>query len=43
VAVAIMTTASPSHEYAKATLEGVARRLLRHLDRAAIPAGSAGH
>ena len=38
LAVAIMTTASPSHEYAKATLEGVARRLLRHLDRAAIPA-----
>lgn len=43
VAVAVMTTASPSHEYAKATLEGVARRLLRHLGRGAVPAGSAAH
>jgi hypothetical protein len=43
VAVAIMTTSSPSHEYGKATLEGVARRLLRHLDASSIPAGSAAH
>jgi hypothetical protein len=32
VAVAIMTTGNPSHEYGKQTLEGVARRLLRRLD-----------
>jgi len=32
VAVAIMTTGNPSHEYGKQTLEGVARRLLRGLD-----------
>lgn len=31
VAVAIMTTANPSHAYAKQTLEGVAARLLRDL------------
>jgi hypothetical protein len=43
VAVAIMTTSSPSHEYAKATLEGVARRLLRGLRAGTIPAGSAAH
>jgi beta-lactamase family protein len=43
VAVAIMTTSSPSHEYAKATLEGVGRRLLRHLGAGSIPAGSAAH
>jgi beta-lactamase class A len=43
VAVAIMTTSSPSHEYGKATLEGVARRLLRGLRAGSVPAGSAAH
>ena len=33
----------PEPRLREGTLEGVARRLLRHLDRAAIPAGSAGH
>ena len=32
VAVAIMTTGNPSHEYGKATLEGVAKRLLKGLN-----------
>jgi hypothetical protein len=32
VAIAIMTTENPDHAYGKATLEGVARRLLRGLD-----------
>jgi Beta-lactamase enzyme family len=32
VAVAIMTTGNPSHEYGKATLEGVAKRLLQGLN-----------
>jgi beta-lactamase class A len=32
VAVAIMTTGNPSHEYGKATLEGVAKRLLQSLN-----------
>jgi hypothetical protein len=43
LSVAIMTTSSPSHAYAKETLEGVARRLLRGLRRRSIPAGSAAH
>jgi hypothetical protein len=43
VAVAIMTTSSPRHEYGKTTLEGVARRLLRGLGAGSIPAGSAAH
>jgi hypothetical protein len=42
LSVAIMTTSSPSHEYGKRTLEGVARRLLRGLGPASIPAGAAG-
>lgn len=40
LAVAIMTTASPSHAYAKATLRGVARRLLRGIGLAAWPVGA---
>ncbi len=31
LSLAILTTGNPSHEYGKATLEGVARRLLRGL------------
>jgi hypothetical protein len=31
IAVAILTTSSPSHAYAKQTLRGVAARLLRGL------------
>jgi beta-lactamase class A len=42
LAVAIMTTSSPSHEYAKRTLEGVAGRLLRGLGPESLPAGAAG-
>ncbi len=42
LSVAIMTTSSPSHDYGKRTLEGVARRLLRGLGPASIPAGAAG-
>ena len=42
LSVAIMTTSSPSHEYGKRTLEGVARRLLRGLGPASRPAGAAG-
>lgn len=38
VAVAIMTTGNPSHEYGKATLEGVAKRLLRGLNAIKPPA-----
>lgn len=41
LSVAIMTTSSPGHEYGKATLEGVARRLLRALGPASLPAGAA--
>ena len=37
VAVAIMTTANPSHAYGKATLRGVARRLLRELRADSVP------
>jgi hypothetical protein len=37
LAVAILTTSSPSHAYAKRTLRGVARRLLRGLTRGAVP------
>lgn len=40
LAVAIMTTASPSHAYAKATLRGVAARLLRGLGLADWPVGT---
>jgi hypothetical protein len=32
VAIAVLTTGSPSHEYGKATLRGVARRLMRGLE-----------
>jgi hypothetical protein len=32
VALAIMTTGNPSHKYGKATLEGVAKRLLKGLN-----------
>jgi hypothetical protein len=39
VAVAILTTSSPSHAYAKRTLRGVAKRLLRGLNRSSrVPA-----
>jgi hypothetical protein len=41
IAVAIMTTSSPSHEYGKATLRGVAGRLLRGLGPGSLPAGAA--
>jgi len=37
VAVAIMTTANPSHAYGKETLRGVARRLLRALRPDSVP------
>jgi len=37
VAVAIMTTANPSHAYGKATLRGVAARLLRDLRPDSVP------
>ena len=37
VSVAILTTSSPSHAYAKATLRGVAARLLRGLGEGAEP------
>jgi hypothetical protein len=43
VAVAIMTTSSPGHEYGKATLRGVAGRLLRGLGPGSLPAGSPAH
>lgn len=42
LAVAIMTTSSPSHDYAKRTLRGVARRLLRGLGPSSVPVGSTG-
>jgi hypothetical protein len=35
--VAIMTTSSPSHDYAKQTLRGVAARLLRGLRPGSVP------
>jgi beta-lactamase class A len=38
LSVAILTTGSPSHAYAKRTLRGVASRLLRGLRRDAVPA-----
>jgi hypothetical protein len=38
VAIAIMTTGNPDHAYGKATLEGVARRLLRGLNAVRPPA-----
>ena len=38
VALAIMTSGNPDHAYGKATLEGVARRLLRGLDAVTPPA-----
>jgi hypothetical protein len=37
VAVAILTTANPSHGYGKASLRGVARRLLRSLGPRSFP------
>ena len=37
VALAILTTGSPSHAYAKQTLRGVAERLLAHLTSPAAP------
>jgi beta-lactamase class A len=37
VALAIMTTGNPSHEYGKETLRGVAARLLRHLRADSVP------
>jgi Beta-lactamase enzyme family len=36
VAIAVMTVGNPSHEYGKATLEGVSRRLLRGLEPQAV-------
>jgi Beta-lactamase enzyme family len=36
VAIAVMTVGNPSHEYGKATLEGVSRRLLRWLEPRAV-------
>ncbi|MEA2330631.1 MAG: hypothetical protein QOH58_769 [Thermoleophilaceae bacterium] len=40
LSVAILSTGSPSHDYAKETLRGVAARLLRGLDADARPARS---
>ncbi|MGH3995031.1 MAG: hypothetical protein ACRDSN_21520, partial [Pseudonocardiaceae bacterium] len=40
--VAIMTTSSPSHEYGKRTLRGVAARLLMNLSKGSDPLGR-GH
>jgi hypothetical protein len=42
VALAILTTGSPSHAYAKQTLRGVAERLLRHLASPTAPPATAG-
>jgi hypothetical protein len=38
VSLAILTTGNPDHDYGKATLEGVARRLLRGLNAVTPPA-----
>jgi hypothetical protein len=38
VAVAVMITDSPGHDYAKHTLLGVLRRLLHQMPRGAQPA-----
>ena len=37
IAIAILTTGFPSHDYGKQTLQGIAKRLLRGLDRDARP------